>query len=112
MEDPERYIEIFTREFIAGSRVKAVELMGEDDVAALDNAITDFIEGEEEHNPDIVWDFLKDISGDSIKFNNYPIISFANLRAIKDNPDGDLKKTSKRVLEVVSELENIRKKNE
>lgn len=112
MEDGEKYIEMFTREYIAGSRVKAVELMGEEDVAALDDAIAGFVEGEEEHNPDIVWNFLNDISGDSIKFNNYPIISFANLRAIKDTPDGDLKKRSERALELVSELENIRKKNE
>lgn len=108
----EKYIDLFTSEFIASSRVKAVELMGEESVAELDSAIEDFVEGEEEHNPDIVMGFLNEISGDAIKFNNYPIISFANMRAIKDNPDGDPEKRSERALALVSELENIRNKNE
>lgn len=108
----EKYIDLFTNEFLASSRVRAVELMGEESVAELDSAIEDFVEGEEEHNPDIVMGFLNDISGDALKFNNYPIISFAITRSIKDNPDEGLEKRFERALELVLELQNIKNKHE
>jgi len=112
MENGEKFTLLFTNEFIAGSRAKAVELMGEKDVAGLDSAISEFAEDEIKYDSSIALDFLTSISADKLKFNNYPIICFANTWAKKENPKRTLEEIAERILEIISELEDLRQGNE
>lgn len=97
----------FTKEFIASSREKAIEVMGKEEVESIDETIHGYVEDEEEYDADTALDYLRELFGTKLVFNNYPINSYASSRAKKDYPD-DEKNYAIRTQEIAFELTRMK----
>ena len=101
---------VFAREFIASSRLNAIESVGEEGVDLMDEEILGFVEGEDKHDPEAVLGFLSETFHEEEKLT-YSIISYAKERASKDMTNSE-DEVLLRTLEIVSELNNLRQVND